>query len=392
MRDVLRIPAFRRVFVGQLLSATGSKASLVVLVWLSWSLTGTAFASGAVVTLMTLPSILMMGAAGSAGNRFPPLTVLRAGQLMVSVVLASTAAALVVWESPLVLYVSALVTGTITALTNPSRTSLLVELSEGQVDDAMRANSFTFNISALVGPTIGGALIPVVGGYGVLFLSAAMVGSFFIVLLTVSPRMRGDVTHGDHTGLRELLSGDRELLHAVVVVSVIGVLYLYFPLPFVDLVGGTFGGSSVWYGALATTTGAGSVIGALILSKVFKEMTVNTIYLSGAGIGVVSVLIGMSPKLWMIVVLGFVVGLFSVTYYTSASSVLIKLAGPSGRVSIMALYFAVTAGIPAKLLVGLTADMWGGRAPFLVMGGALSAAVALMWLSRSTSRERVKAI
>ena len=165
MLGALRHRNYRLFLVGQIVSTIGTWMQTVALPWLALQLTHNGFLVGLVLAAQFLPVLLLSPFAGEIADRYHKRTVLLLTQTSFVfppfVLFALTATGHAQYW---MVIVAAVVTGTINALDVPTRQSFQVEMV-GKQDllNAIALNSSVFNGSAVIGPSIAGVLIAVVG-------------------------------------------------------------------------------------------------------------------------------------------------------------------------------------------------------------------------------------
>jgi MFS family permease len=165
MLGALRHRNYRLFLVGQIVSTVGTWMQTVALPWLALELTHNGFLVGLVLASQFLPVLLLTPFAGEIADRVRKRTLLLCTQTafvappFVLFLLTVTGHAQY-W----MLIVAALVTGVINALDVPTRQSFVVDMV-GKEDllSAIALNSSVFNASAVIGPSIAGILIALVG-------------------------------------------------------------------------------------------------------------------------------------------------------------------------------------------------------------------------------------
>ncbi len=135
---MLRVRNYRRYFLGQLRSNTGTWMQLVAQNWLILTLTGSTLAVGITVLAQSLPLLLIALPSGALADRLPKRTLLMGTQTLLALLAAALAALTLgggtrVWQIDTL----ALLTGLVTAVHTPGRQAFLAELVHpGQVKAA----------------------------------------------------------------------------------------------------------------------------------------------------------------------------------------------------------------------------------------------------------------
>ncbi|GAP60713.1 uncharacterized MFS-type transporter YfiS [Arthrobacter sp. Hiyo1] len=142
-------------------------------------------ALGLVSAIQYTPMMLLSSWGGLLADRYSKRLLLVITQSLLA--LTAAALGLLALAGQLTLthvYVLAGVMGIATALDNPTRQSFLIELvGRDHLPAAVGLNSATFNVSRMIGPAIGGALIVLVGAGPAFLVNAA---SFLAVIASVA--------------------------------------------------------------------------------------------------------------------------------------------------------------------------------------------------------------
>jgi predicted MFS family arabinose efflux permease len=209
-----------------------------------------------------------------------------------------------VWE----IIALALCMGLINSFDVPSRQSMTLDMvGRGDLRHAISLNSMMFNAARVIGPSIAGGLIAVVGE-GVCFALnavsfAAVLTSLYLMRLPQRPpRIVGHPLREIQSGYRYSLNSPqiRVSLMLVGVSSMFGAAYLTLMPAFArDLLHGT----STAYGTLMTSVGAGALVGAYILSRITEKQLVYAPVAAAMAFGFGIILFSHSHMLWLSVLL-----------------------------------------------------------------------------------------
>jgi MFS family permease len=165
MLGALRHRNYRLFLVGQIVSTIGTWMQTVALPWLALELTHNGFLVGLALAGQFLPVLLLSPFAGEIADRYRKRSVLLLTQsAFVLPAFALFAVTATGHAQYWMVIVAAVVTGTINALDVPTRQAFQVEMV-GKQDllNAIALNSSVFNASAVIGPSIAGILIALVG-------------------------------------------------------------------------------------------------------------------------------------------------------------------------------------------------------------------------------------
>lgn len=380
---------YRLFFGGQVVSVTGSWMQNIATAWLLLHLTGSPVAVGLLALCQFLPFTLLSLPAGVLLDRIDPrrtVVVTQALSLVFAVALAGITLGGVV--TPWMLYVLAVLRGTVLVVDNPARQALTFQLvGRDELPNAVALNSSLFNGARVIGPALGGIVVATAGAGACFALNAV---SFLAVLLSLFlirerelfPLDRGD---GDLPGLvggtREALAYVRRTPAAAVVlvtVFVTSVLAFNFNVLLPVLAKQTLEAGPGAFGILSASFGAGALAGALAAASLSRASA--TVFLGGAGLFglgelALAPLDSLTGACVMLVVTG---GAF--TLWTSNSNSVLQLGAPGRlRGRVLGLYYlAFNGSMPlGGILAGWLAATGGTELAFAVGGaGALTAALA----------------
>src|SRR5438309_2514937 len=237
-RSALRSRDFRVLWIATFSSNVGTWMQNVALGAFAYQLSHSADFV-ALTGFAQLGPLLLLATVGGmladAVDRRRLLVVTNLVQLVFSVLLALVAAASNPSRTLLLLVVLAI--GVANALTGPPLASLLPNLvPRVDLPGAISLQSVQMNLSRVVGPAIGGVLLPTIHASGVFVLNAATYLFAVAGVLAIRPvAQRG--SRGDEHGLRRLLGGFAVGRHDALVRSVLSTIAAisFFCLPFIGL-------------------------------------------------------------------------------------------------------------------------------------------------------------
>lgn len=377
---------YRLFFAGHAVSVSGTWMQRVAQDWLVLQLSGSAVALGISTALQFLPTLLLGMYGGLLVDRFDKrrlIIVTQISQAILALVLALLTLTGVVelW----MVYVLALLLGTVTVVDTPARAAFVPELVEA--DDYVNAqglNSTVHNAGRLVGPAIAGVLIGTAGVATAFLINAA---SFAAVLyglcrmdagalhrVAAHPRARGQVREG----LRYVW--ERPTLRStIVIVAVVGLFGQNFRVVLPLLAQETFGRGAAVYGMLMAMLGLGAVIGALTTAS-RPSPGFPALVSASLSFAVVTLLASASRPLAVAYAAMVVLGFANITLNT-VGRVLLQLHSEQpmhGRV--MALHAWVFLGTTplGSYLSGWVSESYGARAG-MAMGGVTTLLVGLIY-------------
>ncbi len=388
----LQNQTYRRYWLSQLVSLTGTWMQSVGSTLVVLTLTTSAFLVGFVTVVASLPMLLLMLFGGVIADRYDRRVILIATQSLLAV-FALAYAALVALD--VIAYWQILVLATLLGITAsfelPASQAFVPELvSREDLPQAIALNSAAFNASRLVGPAVAGASISALGLASAFIFNA--VSFLFVIAVLVS--LRGLVIHRRSTvpgragGLREGLRHvrDRDDLLGLVLLTAL-LSFLVFPCASVLLplyVSDSLGGGPGWVGAVLSVTGAGSLVGSLTLLRGSRQERAADrrlrIALVGLTFGLVWLSLAQTPLVAVpgVAVLGFAFAMGSSQIMTRVQ----QLAPEELRGRVMSIHgLAFTGTMPfATLLVTGAAELLGE--PIVYAGAAILTAAGAFLIYR----------
>lgn len=393
----LRYRDFRLLWIGQVVSLSGTWMQWAAQGWLVLRLTDSAFYLGLIGFCTYVPVLLFALAAGVAADHLPRRNALLWTQ-GVAMLLAAVLAALT-WFGWVRLWQIALLAfgqGTAAAFDIPLRQSLLQDLVvRKDLQNAIALNSLAFNGARLVGPVLAGFLVAAYGE-ALCFLVNAV--SFLAVLVGLAlMRVPGTRAGNDEAswigaaraGLSYAVQTPRvrAVLGLVVVSSVFGMPYsILLPVFARDvLLAGSRG-----LGMLMGAAGLGAVAGALYLaarrtSRYAGRIVATAVALLGAAV----IGFGVSRSFVLSLILLIFVGAALLIQLATSNTLLQLTAPPELRGRIVSLYMLAFIGMApiGSLLSGIAARTWGAPAT-VIAGGVVCVLAAILFATRIPTLRR----
>lgn len=257
-----------------------------------YELTGSALATGLMFIVESVPPVILGSLAGVFADRWDRkrtmvvTDLLRAGILLLLLLLRS---ADWLW----VVYVAAFLESAITQFFSPAKDALLPNLvGKEHLVQANSLNAIATNMTRLVGPALGGALLGLLGLTSVVLVDSVsyLVSGVMIAMIVTSGKPREDVPKPPISVTavwREWLAGLRVVRRSPVVSSlftIVGVIALGEGLivvslvPFVEKI---LGGGALEFGSLASSQAIGGIIAGALIGRVSRR--VKPVYLIGFG-------------------------------------------------------------------------------------------------------------
>jgi MFS family permease len=381
----LEVPNYRRFFIGQLISLSGTWMQTVAAIWVVLSLTDSGVAVGMTTALQFLPMLLIGAWGGLLADRFPKRRLLITTQALMAVpaiaLFAVTATGAV---TPWMVYLAVLAFGSLNAIDNPTRQSFVIEMvGPDRVVNAVSLNSVIVQAARIVGPAVAGILIATVGVVACFGLNALT----FVAMILALRGMDPDRLHAApvakaepgaiRAGLRYVLRTP-ELLVPLALMGLVGTLGFNFQVVLPLLAKFSFESGAMTYASLVSAMAVGSIAGALVNGH--RGRTGPRLIAGGAlAFGLSALLAAAMPSLALEIVVLALLGAAAVTFAATINSTLQLAVSPEMRGRVMALYSVVFLGSTpiGAPLTGWLAQTYDPRAALVLAGvGGLTAAWA----------------
>ncbi len=271
MRAVLSQPAFRNLWAGQSLSSIGDSMVIIVLGLYVTELTGSAAQVGIVLAAYSAPLVLFLLIGGVIADRLPRRGVMIATDLVRAglhglLALLIALDAVEVWH----MVVIGVAFGAAEAFFRPAYTGLLPQtVAEEHIQQAQAVTSASREVSIILGPALGTALVFGVGASAAFAFDALSFVLSALFLWRVRPRARGEVGVRSTmvAELREGWDAVRSRAWVWATIAAFSVTLLVGLAPFFVL-GATIAeeeyGDAAVYGVMQIAWGSGTLVGALL--------------------------------------------------------------------------------------------------------------------------------
>jgi MFS family permease len=380
----LRHRNYRLFFSGQGISLVGTWVTRIATSWLVYRLTGSELLLGVVGFAGQIPALILAPFAGVLVDRWDKHKMLVATQVLSmiqSLALALLAIPGIITVTHIILL--QLFQGVIQAFDTPTRQSFVVEMLEDKADlpNAIALNSVMVNLSRIIGPSLGGILIALIGEGWCFMLDAV---SYLAVVwsLLAMRKLRMEQRTGGASVLEEFKEGlryvsrfppARAVLLLLALIAIMGTPYRVLMPAIAELV---YHGGPHTFGALMTATGVGAVLGAAWLAaRPSVRGLWRVLGRSAAVFGAALVLFALSHSFVVSLVLLALVGAGMMIAMASVNTILQTIVEQRLRGRVMAFYavaFLGTAPI-GSLLAGVLADHIG--APMTILLGGVACLV-----------------
>jgi MFS family permease len=363
----LRHPSFRLFWAGNFLSNIGTWMQNVAQGWLVLQLTNSAFWLGFVGFAATIPVLLFSMIGGVIADHVNNRKLLIGTQttMMVSAFMMS-ALTYAHWIDKWWIAGLALLTGMAMSLNTPSYQALVPQLvPRKDLTNAIALNSAQFNMSRVVGPTLGGFAMAVFGGgttgaAGNFFLNGLSFLAVIVALTRITYPGRDAPAEGHlwdklQQGLIYVVN-HRDMAPLVVltaIASLLAIPYLVFVPYFARdvLHRGTFG-----LGLLMACSGLGAFCGAGTIAYAVNIRRRGRVVVGAeAGLFVAIICFTFSRNFWLSGLCLAAAGYCMVIMMATINALLQHLAEESMRGRVMSIYSTAFLGLPpvGSLIAGL---------------------------------------
>ena len=366
----LSVPNYRRYFVGQAISLSGTWMQMTAQSWLVLSLTHSAAALGVVIALQTLPVLLLAPYGGVIADRVDKrkaMVGLQSAMGIQALILGVLTVTHVVqvWEVGLL----ATLLGVNNAFESPARQSFMLELvGPAHLRNAVTLNSVLVNVARSIGPAIAGILIATVGN-GVCFLLNSV--SFVAVVASLqtmdlaalnptrpAPRAPGQLREG----LRYVRSTP-SLAIPLLMMAAVGCLTYEFQVSLPVMASRGLHAGATGFGFMTAAMGIGAVAGGLLVAARGRTGT-GPLVLAAGVFAVAMGLATAAPGLGLELVALALAGAASISFMSTGNSTLQLTAEPEMRGRVMSLWFVAFQGSTpvGGPTVGWVMEAFGPRA------------------------------
>jgi MFS family permease len=361
----LRVAAYRAYVFGWIIAMVGTRIQSVAIGWEMYQRTGEALALGLVGLAQALPTMLLAIPAGYLADRFN-----RARLMMFSVAMMTLTSLALAWLSYVegsvaLMYLFLFLDACAVILGRPARSALMPQLVPTAVfPNAVMWNTSLMQLTAVVGPAIGGAVVAL---YVPLGYVLAAVSSLIYLFMLARLNFAQDSKPAGAASLVTLIAGihfvwNRRIILTMITLDMFAVLlggavYL-LPIFAEDIlqVGAT------GFGWLRAAPAVGALVMALVLVYLPPMRRAGrTLLWTVAGFGVATVIFGVSRSFWLSFAMLFLTGAFDNVSMVIRQT-LITLLTPDemrGRVAAVSSIFVGASNELGGLESGVVAQLFG---------------------------------
>lgn len=359
---------YKLYFSGQLVSMIGTWMQIVAQSWLVLQLTKSPFLIGLVMALSTLPTLLFTLFGGVVVDHFPKKKILFFTQVC-AMVLAFTLGILTVFEWITIweICIIAFLLGTVNAIDAPARQAFVFDLvKKEQLSSAIALNSGVFNTARVLGPTIAGVLIAIIGTGGAFLLNALSYVAVIMALRKIKteptePAPKRHPILAIKEGINYSFTHPiiRTLFLVIGVVSIFGWSYTTV-LPIIALNNFHVGAAGLGY--LYAASGLGSLIATIIVALYSKKISPLYFIVGGTIVFSVSIfLFSFSQDIHTASVLLFFSGFGLLSFASQSNTTIQTLVKSEFRGRVMSIYVLMFIGLTpiGNFQIGLISEHMG---------------------------------
>jgi MFS family permease len=386
----LRHRNYRLFFSGQSVSLVGTWITRIATSWLVYRLTGSELLLGVVSFCGQIPTLLLTPFAGVFVDRADRRHILLWTQVL-SLLQSAALAVLTLTNVITVTHVLLLqiAQGLINAFDTPARQALVVEMVDNRDDvpNAIALNSSMVNGSRIIGPSIGGVIIALVGEGWCFALDAvsyvAVVISIALMRLTVRRRPPHVTPMVDdlRTGW-QYVANSLPIRSALILLAIVSTASMPYTVLMPAIAAQELHGGPNTLGLLMAASGVGALLGGIYLAGRRTIVGLGRVILIGTlTLGVSLLGFSVTTNVWLAAVLLAFTGGGFIVQMASTNTIIQTIVDESFRGRVMSFYtmaFFGTAPI-GSLLGGLAADRIG--APLTIRIGAFVCLASAAWFA-----------
>ncbi len=388
----LRIRNYRLFFVGQLVSQAGTWMQMIAVIWVVLRLTNDGLVLGLVTATQFLPVLLLGAWGGVVADRVDHHRFMLMTQAAFTVIAVAFVG--LVFTDRLgipAIFVLSTAFGLVTAMDNPVRRTLVVDLvGQEDVPNAVALNSSLMTGSRVIGPSVAGALIT---GVGVEWCFAVNAVTYLAVLVALARMDRSKIRSSPkvakasgqlRAGLRYVWSEPRLKL-PILLMAVVGTLAFEFQVTLPLFAERTLDGGATTFTLLYSSMSLGSVVGALAIAR-RRDVSTHLLAWSAIWLGAAMALLALSPNVVFAVIAVIPVGVATIVLISGANSVIQLRATPEMRGRALALTAVVFLGSTpiGGPIAGWVSERFG--APAGIWLGAVASVIAGVLVLRELKR------
>ncbi|MSQ15708.1 MAG: MFS transporter [Dehalococcoidia bacterium] len=386
---------YRLLWLGSLGHSSGMWMDQIARSWLIWELTGSPAMLGLVNAARGLPMLFFGIWGGVAADRFDRQKILLACQIVtwlsyLDMAVLITIGQIQVWH----IFLNAVVMGTAMSFNMPTRQSMIPSVVPPEMlGNAIGLNVMAMNSTRVLGPTVAGVMIPMLGTGGVYLLSSVIytgvvVSTFMLHLPPFISGVRTRSAWGDlKDGFRYM--GDTPI---IMLILALGLLPILLGMPYMTLLpvfaDEVLNIGATGFGVLTSIAGFGGLVGAILIASVTFQREGRAMLISTFGFGVCILALGVFPLMFVVPPLLFLIGMTNSFFQALTQTSLIRIAPEAMRGRIMGIRMLDMGLAPiGSSFAGFLAQLASVPAAFMVMGSSCAVLAVVAGFANRSIRE-----
>jgi MFS family permease len=381
----LRFRDFRLLIVGRFVAQIGEMMVSVGVGWELYERTNDAFALGLVGLVQVIPVILLSVPGGYIADRYNRKWITLISQVVLIICSLVLMVISLTQGSLVVLYAVLAVIGAARAFNNPAESALTPQTVPSEYYfSAVTWSSSVWQLSAILGPALGGLVIGLANSAAMVYLVNAIAGLVLVIVLLLLRSEQSEYVTPDETPVEAVRQGFSFLRRSQIILASITL----------DMFAVLFGGATFLLpvfardilhvdasglGILRAAPSVGALLMAMLISRrpPFRRAG-RTLLLAVAGFGVATIVFGLSTSFWLSAAMLFVLGALDNISVVVRHTLILTHTPDSmrGRVGAVNSIFigasnelgGFESGVAAALLGPVGAVVMGGFGTLLVVG------------------------
>ncbi|WP_418908841.1 MFS transporter [Glutamicibacter endophyticus] len=393
---------FRIYAAGQLAATISLWIQRIVQDWLVFELTGSPAMVGALVLIQFGPTLLLGMWGGVIADRYATgrlLLFTQSGAAVVALLMAVLG--LTGGLGVATIFIAVAVLGVLSVVERPAQQVFVGELVDAaRLPNAISMNSTIFQTGSMLGPAVGGLMIPL--GPGWAFGTAALLSAGNVLALKqiaaraearhAAPKAKGQIAEA----LRYCVQRP-PIFWTLLLLCFVSLIGLNWPVLLTSMAEAA-GAGGVGYGLYTSALGAGALIGALLALR-RSVVRLRSVYLATVGFMIFKLIAAFVGNQWIFVSLIAAAAACSILMWTAANTTLQQSSERYIRGRVMSLYILIAIGGQALggPLLGWVIELTGPQGAMALSAGIPLAAalsigsLALLWQRRARHQASAEA-
>lgn len=311
----LRFRDFRLLFAGRFVAQIGEMMVSVAVGWELYERTNDAFALGLVGLVQVLPVMILSVPGGYIADRYNRKWITLISQLVLVACSLALMAISLTNGSLVVLYGVLAVIGAARAFNNPAESALTPQTVPPEYYfSAATWSSSIWQLSAILGPAVGGLIIAATLSAAWVYLINALAGLVLVITLLLLRSKQRDFADAGETPWQSIRAGfsfvkNKQVILGSITLDMFAVLFggatFLLPIFAKDILHTDATG----LGIMRAAPSIGALLMALTVSRLppFKQAG-KTLLWAVAGFGIATLIFGLSTSFWLSVAMLFALG------------------------------------------------------------------------------------